>query len=86
VVSADTDFATLLALRRERRPRSYSSAAAPNGGPDQQAALLLANLPALEQDLTEGAVVVLQLAPRRERCHDHSRSNQAVWSVSGVFR
>ncbi len=60
VVSADTDFATLLALRQMRQPSSERR-------PEQQVALLLANLPAVEQDLVEGAVVVLEPGRMRVR-------------------
>lgn len=58
LISADTDFGELLALGRHPGPSVVLLRRAPHR-PDAQAALLLANLPAIEDSLAGGVVAVI---------------------------
>jgi predicted nuclease of predicted toxin-antitoxin system len=63
IVSADTDFGALLMLRKAQRP---SVILFRHGSPRraaEQAALLLANVPGITEDLIHGAIAVF----RRDR-------------------
>lgn len=74
IVSADTDFGTLLALRGESRPSVVLFRGDGTRIPAAQAALLLANLPAVTEPLQSGAVVVIEAARVRVRTMPPSRS------------
>ncbi len=59
IISADSDFTTLLALSRGTAPSLVLLRSGDRLKPPAQAALLLANLPGLEADLVRGVVVSL---------------------------
>jgi predicted nuclease of predicted toxin-antitoxin system len=67
LVSADADFAALLALRAESQPSLILVRQVRNRRPDRQAELLMANLPAIEEPLRAGCVAVIQEARIRIR-------------------
>lgn len=66
IVTQDTDFGTLLASSRQQLP-SVILFRMRDGHPAIQARVLLENLPAIEQALQEGAIVVVTDACIRVR-------------------
>lgn len=67
IVSADTDFGTLLALRAAAKPSVILFRGAPAKQPETQTRMILANLDSIGRALEQGAVVVFEEARVRVR-------------------
>ena len=68
VVTADSDFPMLLALRRADRPSVIHLRHVAELGPDEHVKLLVANLPTIADDLERG--VIVSMSPTRLAIRD----------------
>jgi len=66
IVSADTDFGTLLVLRHEKKP-SVILLRHPQKRPKSQLALLLANMRNIHEALEKGSIIVFEATRIRVR-------------------
>lgn len=67
IISADTDFATMLSIQKHTKPSVILFRHRTEHRPAKQLELLLANIPAIAEDLEKGSIVVFEQSRIRVR-------------------